>query len=177
MLQFGLTAMGALVTVGVGLRERTDPAVSAVVLLGLVPALAAFVTLDWARQAHVMMRIGNHLAALERRINGYAGGTPAMTWETSLRSEADSDRRRFPPHRRLFTVLLLFPLGGMAPGLETLAAQHNVGLVAAVVVIDIAVLGLAAWTYRGAELALEALVGLPIAPTRRRSVSSSSHSD
>lgn len=82
--QYGLAAVGA--TVGAALLSAQKTAsVAAILLMGLIPLLAIFGAAMMAMEAQRVIRAGNHLRALERRVNAtFQDGSRPLRWEAAL---------------------------------------------------------------------------------------------
>jgi hypothetical protein len=83
IMQFGIA--GIAVLIGVAL-QNSDPILSILILLFLVPLLAIFLVNIWAGELTRVVRASNYISGLEEKINAVIGGeVPALGWEGWLR--------------------------------------------------------------------------------------------
>jgi hypothetical protein len=112
IMQFGIA--GIAVLIGVAL-QNSDPVLSILILLFLVPLLAIFLVNIWAGELTRVVRASNYISGLEERINAVIGGeVPALGWEGWLRRHPEF--RLYWYYRAQFVALFVLEAAAIALG-------------------------------------------------------------
>lgn len=99
ILSFGTATIALVMGPALGLWSKSAALVLIVLFNFFIPVLASTVIMIWFGEVLRMVRAGDALAELEKRINAagqQAGWTaPALTWECALRAEGGDLFKRF----------------------------------------------------------------------------------
>ncbi|HKP91933.1 MAG TPA: hypothetical protein VJT75_18340 [Thermoleophilaceae bacterium] len=93
VLRFGFTILGAVIGLGVSLREKGI--LGGVILAGVVPFLVVFTLEFWISEVERSVRAGAFVAAIEKRLEKFFHPRPRPAgWENWLRLDRPTRRAR-----------------------------------------------------------------------------------
>ena len=162
--QYRILALGtatAGVLLGIGARIGDGQTEATVLLMIVMPTLAAFVVLLWLGEMARMVRAGAHIADLEVRIaTRHEDEEPPLVWETLLRNPRRDRKRVRNLYPAIFAVItLVLGVAGAAVGAIGLTdADHRFWFVV-LTIGDVAGLAFVARLYVDHELRLRAIGG------------------
>lgn len=158
ILSLGAATSGVLL--GIGVKERPGSTGAVVLLMVLMPLLAALVLRLWMGEFGRMVRAGAFVAQLEHKIGSrYKYDEAPLSWESELRKGASHRQRLRVLYRAIFLILLV--LGAAAAGIGCVGLTDRDRLVAAVIlgVADVLLLASVARFYVESELVARAIGG------------------
>ncbi|MCW3074627.1 MAG: hypothetical protein JWP69_1696 [Flaviaesturariibacter sp.] len=91
ILQIGTVSLGALVGLAINGWQDTS-GVPEILCFIIVPLFCYVILIRWLGEVERMMRVGNYIALLERRIAGAYPKKRTLGWENWLRSEGTKKR-------------------------------------------------------------------------------------
>jgi FtsH-binding integral membrane protein len=144
-ISYGLASIGALL--GSAFVAWAKTRLSAAILLLFVPTVACLVLLVWFGEATRMVRAGNYLKGLEKRISERVEDeAPALGWEGYLREHSkDGETRQIRGNYKavvaIFLLLAALSYAGGTRQVSNLYSQAGSGVVASVAAVGMIFLG------------------------------------